>query len=123
MGVEPELARQRVVREVLAAAGEGEQGQLAQLEGLDVGEGREGGLLRGVGLVGAVGEDLEEGVVGCVFGGGGEGSDGGGLEELGEDVGVWGGGGAGDEVGGCSGGCRRLGEREERLFRRCISME
>lgn len=56
-----------------------------------------------------MGEDLEEDeVAGEVGGGGGEGLDGGGLEELGEEVGVWGRGGAGDEVGGGAGGGRCL---------------
>lgn len=48
-------------------------------------------------------------------GGGGEGGDGGCLEELGEDEGVGGGGCLTDEVDGGAGRCRRLGEGEEGL--------
>lgn len=60
---------------------------------------------------GAPGECFEECEVAGVFGGGGaEGADGGGLQQLGEDVGVWGGGGAGNEVGGGAGGEGGLGE-------------
>lgn len=57
-----------------------------------------------VGGVGAVAEDLEEREVWAVFGGGGEGLDLRGREELGEDEGVLGGGCAGYEVGGGAGG-------------------
>jgi len=52
-----------------------------------------------VGCVGAVAEDLEEGKVGAVLWGGGEGLDLRGLQELREEVGVWCRGGADDEVG------------------------
>ena len=44
-------------------------------------------------------EDLEEGKVGAVLWGGGEGLDLRGLQELREEVGVWCRGGADDEVG------------------------
>ena len=54
----------------------------------------------------AVGEDLEEREVRGEVGRGGEGLDGGCLEELGEEVGVWGGGGTDDQVGGCARGIR-----------------
>lgn len=61
----------------------------------------EGGEVGGREVVGvsAMAEDLEEGKGGRVRGCG-EGLNRGGVEELGEDVGVRGGGGAGDELGG-----------------------
>lgn len=53
---------------------------------------------------GAPGEDLEEGVVRCVFSGSGlQSCDVGGLEEFGEDIGIWGGGRLVYEVGGGAG--------------------
>lgn len=57
-----------------------------------------------VGGVGAVAEDLEEREVEAVFGGGGQGLDLRGREELGEDEGVLGGGCVDNEVGGGAGG-------------------
>lgn len=110
------MALEGGVGEVGAVAGEGEEGQLAELEGLGVGQrgqARRGGVV----VVGAVGEDAEEGVVGAVARvvGGGEGGDLGRLEELGEDEGVGGRGCLADEVDGGAGGCGGLGESEEGL--------
>ncbi len=73
--------------------------------------------------VGSIAEDPEEGEVSEEFGrgvgGGGEGSELGALEELGEYEGVRGGGCADDEVCRCSRRGGRLGEREEGLGCRC----
>lgn len=98
-----ELGRQVGVGEPGLVAGEGQEGQLAELELLGRVQGREAGgllllllLVRGVE---AVGKELEVGVVGGEVGVVGQGGDGGGVEELGEDEGVGGGGGALDEVG------------------------
>ena len=68
-------------------------------------------------MVGAVGEDSEESVVGAVLGvvGGGERGDLGRLEELGEDEGVGGGGCLTDKVDGGARRCGGLGEGEEGL--------
>lgn len=79
---------------------------MPELEELGIVEGGEGGGLL-VGGIGSVAEDLEEGEVVAVVGGGGEGLDLRGREELGEDEGVWGRGGADYEVcGGAGGGGR-----------------
>lgn len=98
-----ELGRQVGVGEPGLVAGEGQEGQLAELELLGRVQGREAGglllLLLVVRGVEAVGKELEVGVVGGEVGVVGQGGDGGGVEELGEDEGVGGGGGALDEVG------------------------
>lgn len=63
---------------------------------------------------GAPGEDLEEGEVGGVVGGGGaQGLDVGRLQQFGEDVGVWGGGRLRYEICGGAGGGGGFGEEDE----------
>lgn len=92
-----------IIGKIGTVAREGQEGQLAELQGLSIGEGWQVG--RGaVGLVGAVRENLEKVEVGGVFGALGESLDLGRLEELGEDEGVWGRGCMGDEVGDGTGG-------------------
>lgn len=110
---EAEAPLERGVGEVARVAGEGEEGELAELEGLGLVEGREvpaGGGGGGVLRVGAVGEDLEETEVRGVVGRPREGLDLRRLEKLGEDVGVGVRCRLGHEVGGGAG--RRCGFRE-----------
>lgn len=94
---------QRRVREIRPVPHERQQRQLPELQHLGFRQRRQVRRLAVRGA-GAVGEDLEEDEVAGKVGGGGEGLDGGGLEQLGEEVCVWGRGGAGDEVGGSAGG-------------------
>lgn len=77
-----------IVGKVLTIACEGEERKLAELASLGVGERWQ---VRGatVGGVCAVGEYLKEFEMRSRFGRGGEGLDGGRVEELGEEEGVW----------------------------------
>lgn len=66
-------------------------------------------------FIGAPREYLEEGEVGCLLGGRPQGLNLGGLQELGENVGVWGRGRLDDEVGGGAGRGGGFGEGEVRF--------
>lgn len=105
---------QGLVGEVVPVAAEGEEGELAELERLAVGQVWEvrGGEVCGVE---AVAEDLELGEVGLVLWGVGEGLDGGAGEEVGEDVGALGRCGVCDEVCGSLWRVGRLCECQEGL--------
>lgn len=87
-GGEAELLDQGGVGQGGVVAGVGEDGELPELEGLGLVEGRQA-LRRGVVCVRAVAEDAEEGEVRGEVGLGGEGLDLGRLEELCEEKGVW----------------------------------
>lgn len=118
---EVEALLERGVGQVARVAGEREEGELAELQGLGLVEGREarrrdsGGVVR----VGAVGEDLEELEVRRVVGRAREGLDLRRLQKLGEDVGVGVRRGLGHEVGCCAG--RRCGFRQGEEGLGCIA--
>lgn len=90
-GGEAEGGLEGCVGQVRAVAGQGQEGELAELEGLGIVELGQAPRCRGglVGGVGAVGEELEEAEVRFEVGGLGEGLDLRGLEELCEEEGVW----------------------------------
>lgn len=92
------------VGELGLVAGEGQEGELAQLELLGRVEGRKTRRLLLVGGVEAVGEELEVGVMRSELGILGQGSDGRGVKELGKNEGVRGRSGTLDKVGGSAGG-------------------
>lgn len=108
---EAEVSQKAGIGELGLVAREGEEGQLAEFEGLGVVEfwqirGRDVG---GVETVGEDGKVCMPGAVGRILRGG-KCSYGGAIEEVGEDVGAGGFGGTVDEVSCCAGGGGRLGE-------------
>lgn len=109
------MFEQVCIGQILGVAGEGEEGELSELQRLCVvesGEGGGGGLVVGVG---AIAEDVEESERGGIFVRGGECLDLRCVEEFGEDEGIRGAGGSGDEICCCSWGGSGFGECEERL--------
>lgn len=115
---EAEGGLQGRVRQVGAVAREGQEGELAELEGLGVVE-RGEVRRRAVDSVGAVGEELKEGEVGEELWAAGESLDLGRREELGKEEGVRVGGRAGYQVGGGAGGCGGFAEGQEGLVVFC----
>ena len=105
---------QGAVGQVSLVAAEGEEGELAQLEGLTVVQGGEV-RVRLVFGVEAVAEDLELAEKGFVVLVVGEAPDAGAGEEVGEDVGALGRCRVCDEVCGCLGRVGGFGESQERL--------